>query len=49
VREPQDVPVARITFTDVLGEQMTLDLEPVVALRLANQLIEFVVQVGLDA
>lgn len=41
-----DFAVARVAFTDPVGERMTMDFTPDVALDLAVQLLMFVKQVG---
>lgn len=40
-------PVARIAFTDVVGDVQEIDLAPDVAIRLVRDLAGFVAQVGL--
>lgn len=41
-----EVPVAVVTFADVLGDARSLDLEPTVAIDLLVKLAQFVRQLG---
>lgn len=51
MRDPEgrEVPVARVRFVDVLGDQREMDFDAAMAMKLAMQLLTFVQQVGLES